>query len=99
MKFTKGELKVVWRNSTYVSIESVKTMRPVAVLNAYYNGKEEVMSFEDLKDYSALFAAAPELLKELQKIKLDMDLGTIRVRKDSPIYEGVERVINKALKQ
>ena len=44
-----------------------------------------------------LIAAAPELLKELQKIKLDIDLGVIGVRKSSPIYQGIVSVINKAL--
>lgn len=37
-----------------------------------------------------------ELLKELQKVKLDIDLGTIRVSKTSPIYRGIEEVIKKA---
>ena len=44
-----------------------------------------------------LIAAAPELLKELQKIKLDIEIGVIGVRKSSPIYQGIVRSINKAL--
>lgn len=49
-------------------------------------------------DDAKLIASAPCLLKELQKIKLDIDLGTIRVSKTSPIYIGIEKAINKALK-
>jgi hypothetical protein len=44
-----------------------------------------------------LIASAPDLLKELQKIKLDIDLGVIGVRKSSPIYSGIVNAINKAL--
>lgn len=58
---------------------------------------ERVSIEQEKKANAHLIAAAPEMLQELQKLKLDMDLGTINVRKDSPIYLGVERVINKAL--
>ena len=54
-------------------------------------------SHKEQKANAKLIAAAPELLKELQKIKLDIDLGVISVRKSSPIYQGIVRAINKAL--
>ena len=55
------------------------------------------MEFKGTKEQLKVREAAPELLKELQKIKLDIDLGVISVRKSSPIYQGIVRVINKAL--
>mgnify|MGYP003661635379 CR=1 FL=1 len=54
-------------------------------------------SFEELIANAKLIASAPDLLKELQKIKLDIDLGVIGVRKSSPIYSGIVNAINKAL--
>ena len=57
------------------------------------------MEFKGTKEEFKVREAAPELLKELQKIKLDIDMGTIGVRKSSPIYQGIVRVINKALNQ
>jgi hypothetical protein len=55
------------------------------------------MEFKGTKAEFKIIEAAPELLKELRKIKLDIDLGTISVRKSSPIYQGIVRAINKAL--
>ena len=55
------------------------------------------MEFKGTKEQLKVREAAPELLKELQKIKLDIDLGVISVRKSSPIYQGIVRAINKAL--
>jgi hypothetical protein len=54
--------------------------------------------FTEQQANAKLIASAPDLLKELQKIQLDIKLGTIPIRKDSPIYRGIEQAINKALK-
>lgn len=53
-------------------------------------------SKEELNANIKLVKAAPELLKELQKIRLDIKLGTISVREDSPIVKGIDLAINKA---
>lgn len=69
-----------------------------------YSGELEICTtvFSDIRGEEArlnaqLIATAPELLQELKKIKLDIDLGIIRVSKTSPIYKGIEQAINKAL--
>ena len=59
-------------------------------------GLSDVSDEEKLPN-AQLIAAAPELLKELQKIKFDIEMGFIDVRKSSPIYDGIVRAINKAL--
>jgi hypothetical protein len=76
-------------------------VRKTGKLNDVYNQEESNWFIaQDINPYDAqLIATAPELLKELQKIKLDIDLGIIEVRKSSPIYQGIVRVIDKALKQ
>jgi Ribonuclease G/E len=43
-----------------------------------------------------LIAAAPDLLKELQKVRLDIKLSGV-FREDSPIVKGIDEAINKAL--
>lgn len=91
-KGTKGEWKLSKRrlDYRYLSGEGWEDFARVCVM-VDGSGNDEG------KANAKLIASAPELLKELQKIKLDIDLGIIDVRQSSPIYEGIVRAINKAL--
>ncbi|MBV1929154.1 MAG: hypothetical protein KUG81_06535 [Gammaproteobacteria bacterium] len=48
------------------------------------------------KANAKLIISAPLLLKELQKVRLDIKLSGA-FREDSPIVKGIDEVINKAL--
>jgi K+/H+ antiporter YhaU regulatory subunit KhtT len=93
MKFkgTKGE----WTTGLYPNLN-----HPHRTVLTTENQKEICTIHLDnieVRANAKLIAAAPELLKELQKIKLDIEIGVIGVRKSSPIYQGIVRSINKAL--
>jgi hypothetical protein len=112
-KGTQGEWKVIdgWKlDSNGNEIKQKGTMFPsvlflgdketfqksmgrtgITINTSHNNSCESIMA------NAKLIASAPDLLKELQKIKLDIDLGVIGVRKSSPIYSGIVNAINKAL--
>jgi hypothetical protein len=103
-KGTQGEWKSVNNDSYWEVINNRKYNDNESIftaslhINKYHKGEiySDSLSNES-KANAQLIAAAPELLKELQKIKLDIEIGVIGVRKSSPIYQGIVRSINKAL--
>ena len=103
-KGTQGEWKV---DASITKLETKIVCGKIRICEAkhYNNGDMEDEenyfkndpSIKEGKANAQLIAAAPELLKELQKIKFDIEMGFIDVRKSSPIYDGIVRAINKAL--
>jgi hypothetical protein len=90
-KHTKGE----WCPVNYAGQINIQ-------LGEYYCDSNlldmEMFDEEEVIANGKLMAAAPILLKELQKIQLDIKLGTIPIKKDSPIAQGIENAIAKATK-
>lgn len=60
----------------------------------YHNG--DSMTKEEAEANATLIAAAPEMLAELRKVRLDIKLSNC-FREDSPIVQGLDYVINKAI--
>ena len=88
-KGTKGVWKVVHEINVMNSCN-----RSVCACGTINHSEKDSMLIN--KANAQLIATAPELLKELTKIKFDIDMGVINVRRDSPIYKGIINVIKKA---
>lgn len=90
-KGTKEDWKVT--SESYITTDSEE----FAMCKVFgFNEENPKITTTQAKANIKVMVTAPELLKELTKIKFDIDMGVINVRRDSPIYKGIINVINKA---